>query len=60
MLELFEFIAFSDASGWIKHAGGVRRLVELRGPEAFQDPEDRYLLETNRVPIALECLIKRK
>lgn len=60
MLEFFEFIAFSDASGWLKHAGGGRRLIELRGPEAFQNPEDRYLLEGNRVAIALECLIKRK
>jgi hypothetical protein len=34
--------------------------MQLHGPWKFQNPAARYLLEGNRVTIALECLIKRK
>lgn len=44
----------------MKHAGGVGRLIELRGPWRHQSVMERFLLEGNRVTIALECLIKRK
>ncbi|KAG4422536.1 hypothetical protein IFR04_004305 [Cadophora malorum] len=59
-LELYELIAFRSHNGWMKHAGGVGRLIELRGPWRHQSVMDRFLLEGNRVTIALECLIQRK
>ncbi|KAE9373024.1 hypothetical protein N431DRAFT_503803 [Stipitochalara longipes BDJ] len=59
-LELYEFIAFNSASGWLKHAGGVGKLIELRGPWIYQNIDERRLLEGNRVTIALECLIQKK
>ncbi|PVH85150.1 hypothetical protein DL98DRAFT_651045 [Cadophora sp. DSE1049] len=59
-LELYELFAFRSHNGWMKHAGGVGRLIELRGPWRHQSVKDRFLLEGNRVTIALECLIQRK
>lgn len=53
-------MAFSSWSGWLKHAGGVGRLIELRGPERHQNPDERAYLEGNRVTIALGSLLQRK
>ncbi|KUJ11340.1 uncharacterized protein LY89DRAFT_786952 [Mollisia scopiformis] len=58
-LELYEFIA-SNTSGWIKHAGGVGRLLELRGPQLHQSPQGREIFEASRAIIALGYLVKRK
>lgn len=44
----------------MKHAGGVAKLIEMRGPWRHQGFMDRYLLEGNRVSMALECLMRRK
>ncbi|KAF4634709.1 hypothetical protein G7Y89_g3393 [Cudoniella acicularis] len=59
-LGIFEFIAFPSKSGWLHHAGGVGRLIELRGPSRHQSLFERGLLEGSRVTIALDCLIKKK
>lgn len=53
-------MAFNSVSGWLKHAGGVGRLIELRGPWRHQSPRGRAILEASRLVIILECLIKRK
>jgi hypothetical protein len=50
----------SSDSGWIKHAGGIGRLIELRGPERHQARPNRDIFEGNRANIALECWIKKK
>jgi hypothetical protein len=47
-------------SGWLKHAGGVGRLIELRGPWQHKAPPERALLDNCRVTIALECLVEKK
>ncbi|TVY71553.1 Uncharacterized protein LSUE1_G007601 [Lachnellula suecica] len=60
VLEYYELIAFESMLGWLKHAGGVGRLIELRGPERHQSPSDRDLLDGNRRIIALGCVVKRK
>ncbi|KAH7354671.1 hypothetical protein BKA65DRAFT_548761 [Rhexocercosporidium sp. MPI-PUGE-AT-0058] len=60
ILELYELIDCKSTSGWMKHAGGVGKLIEMRGPWRHQSFMDRYMLEGNRVTIALECLIRRK
>ena len=44
----------------MKHAGGVGKLIELRGACSFQDPTERSMLEGNRVTIALECMVEKK
>ncbi len=38
----------------------MRKLIELQGPQRFQNKAQRNLLEGNRVTIALECLIQKK
>lgn len=30
-------IIYSNRSGWIEHAGGTGRLIEMKGPEKHQD-----------------------
>jgi len=55
-----QFIAFSSKSGWLEHAGGIGRLIELRGPEQHQLEPDKEILDSNRVLIVLGCLVKRK
>jgi hypothetical protein len=57
---LSQFIAFNSAAGWMKHAGGVGKLIELRGPSQHQNPAERELLNGNKITIALACLIKKK
>jgi hypothetical protein len=42
------------------HAGGVGRLIELRGPWRHQSPRGRSLLEASRLFIIIDCLVKRK
>ncbi|KFY42438.1 hypothetical protein V495_04523 [Pseudogymnoascus sp. VKM F-4514 (FW-929)] len=60
ILEIYELVSFNSMSGWLKHAGGVGRLIELRGPWRHQSPMGRNILEANRVIIIINCLIKRK
>jgi hypothetical protein len=47
-------------TGWLQHAGGVARLIELRGPWRHQSLHERHLLEINRITIALNYLLKRR
>lgn len=57
---MLQFITFSSKSGWLQHAGGVGRLIELRGPWRHQSLAERQILESSRMAIALECFVKRK
>ncbi len=47
-------------TGWLQHAGGVARLIELRSPWRHQNSYERHLLEINRMTICLSCLLKRR
>lgn len=47
-------------SGWLKHAGGVGRLIELRGPWRHQSPRARCILEASKLFIIIDFLIGRK
>lgn len=47
-------------TGWLQHAGGIARLIELRSPWRHQNPYERHLLEINRLTICLSYLLKRK
>lgn len=59
-LEIFELLAFGSKTGWMKHAGGLGKLMQLLGPRRFQNPEDGYLLEVNKTVIFIDCLLSRK
>jgi hypothetical protein len=56
----FQLVAFSSKAGWLQHAGGVGRLIELRGPWRHQTLLERQFLEWNRVTVVLEHLLKSK
>ena len=36
---------YSNRSGWIEHAGGTGRLIEMRGPERHQDYPDHMWVQ---------------
>ena len=38
----------TQKKAWLHHAGGVGRLIEIRGPKRHQFPEDVMLLEAAR------------
>lgn len=44
-LTLYEMVACENEGGWIKHAGGIGVLIEMMGPEGFQEfPAHGYFL----------------
>ncbi|KAM0337475.1 hypothetical protein ACHAPQ_003046 [Fusarium lateritium] len=56
---MFENIAFTDKTGWLKHYEGITQLVKLRGPWRHQTPQDRELLRQCRFEIIVCALINR-
>lgn len=58
--KLLEHFAFDNRAGWMKHASGIGRLIELRGPHAFQNANDRVHLEDNKAAIAISSLMSHK
>jgi len=55
-----KIIAFDSAFGWIKHAGGISKLIEMRGIHRLESPPERILFWSNRITIILDCLVRRK
>ncbi|KAL8790500.1 MAG: hypothetical protein Q9195_006331 [Heterodermia aff. obscurata] len=59
-LHLYETIMYSNRSGWIEHAGGTGRLIEMRGPERHQEFPDHMYFLLCRFRIIFRSLIERK
>ncbi|KAF1989389.1 hypothetical protein K402DRAFT_452117 [Aulographum hederae CBS 113979] len=59
-LNLYETIAYTNALGWVEHAGGMSRLVELRGPHRHQEYPEHGLFLLSRQWIMLQATINRK
>ena len=59
-LNLYEYIAFTSSRGWIHHAQGMAKLLELRGPQAFKDLPDRAILYMNKPILVAKALEARK
>ncbi|PSN70319.1 hypothetical protein BS50DRAFT_310277 [Corynespora cassiicola Philippines] len=56
LLGLYELVSDAQGLGWIQHAGGVGKLIEMRGPEAHSaEPALTYLM-LSRLPIILTAL----
>lgn len=53
---LYEMLVLSTSAAWIEHALGLGRLIELRGPDSFNRPDQRTLFEVNRFIIILASL----
>jgi hypothetical protein len=60
ILFLYEMLVLSSTDGWIEHALGLGRLIELRGAESFDDTSNRILFESNRFIVILASLITSK
>lgn len=56
ILELYEMLMLSSHDGWIRHALGLAKIIEIRGPHSFCDPFSLKLFETNRFIVCLACL----
>jgi hypothetical protein len=49
-----------NKDGWIAHAMGMQKLIELRGPESFQTLPERAAFQTFRPSIIFASLILRQ
>ena len=56
LLARYESIKSIRSGGWIKHAGGAERLLELRGPRSYQSLEERHIFETARLLIVMNAI----
>jgi hypothetical protein len=59
-LSHYEYIMFTTRQGWIQHAQGVAKLIEMRGPERFQQWPERAILDVNKLILIAQCLTARK
>ncbi|KAI9712909.1 MAG: hypothetical protein M1812_006778 [Candelaria pacifica] len=60
LLGIYELSAFENGSGWIRHAGGVGKLIEMRGAEFFRESPAREYFIVSRLPIISEALALRR
>ena len=51
----YELILCTSYQGWIQHAGGISRLIELSGPGAFECYPNRAILDASRYRIIHEA-----
>ena len=59
-LYFYELMINTTELGWVQHAGGLGRLMEIRGPEVHQfQPLHDYFLFCRRVLIS-QALVRRK
>ncbi len=59
-LNFYEYIVFTGSQGWIQHAQGMARLMEMRGPQAFKTFPDRAILYMNKTILVAQALAARK
>ncbi|KAL8723592.1 MAG: hypothetical protein Q9225_000134 [Loekoesia sp. 1 TL-2023] len=59
ILTMHELIA-SHTDSWIQHAGGIGRLLEMRGPHRHQATEERRILEAARPVIVAKAIAEGK
>ena len=60
LLARYELVSSTGSEEWIKHAGGVERLFELRGPQRHQSLEERHIFEAARPIIAIKAITDYK
>ncbi|KAL9066076.1 MAG: hypothetical protein Q9161_007801 [Pseudevernia consocians] len=56
LLARYEIVASTGSAHWIKHAGGVEKLFELRGPYRHQSVHDRHIFEAARPIIVIKAI----
>lgn len=55
-----QFVAAKSTSGWLDHASGIGKLIELRGLQGYQTRLERDIFEANRVNIVIESSLRNK
>ncbi|KUJ07183.1 uncharacterized protein LY89DRAFT_767020 [Mollisia scopiformis] len=60
LLGIYELAISTDGYGWICHAGGVGRLIEMRGPEAHQRGLGKRYFMVARLSIISQALFTRR
>ncbi|KAI9706217.1 MAG: hypothetical protein M1812_008247 [Candelaria pacifica] len=60
LLGMYEMSVFENGRGWVRHAGGIGRLLEMHGADFFcQEPAKGYFT-VSRLPIIAEALLIRR
>lgn len=57
ILSLYELLDPSGETGWIRHAAGAARLIQLRGPKNYNTDFEKALFMAHTGPIMTECLL---
>ena len=64
LLGLYEIFEGGDATnksvGWVSHAQGAARLIELRGPSLHTKRQPHHLFLGARLPILFSAIVRRK
>lgn len=64
LLGLYEIFEGGDAMnrsvGWISHAAGAARLIEVRGPHDHVDRQSHHVFLGARLPILFSAILRRK
>lgn len=58
-LQRYEAIVYTTSTGWIQHAGGIARAIELSGPECFKDFPNKAILDANGFAMIQEAYHRR-
>ncbi|KAI9694256.1 MAG: hypothetical protein M1820_009114 [Bogoriella megaspora] len=59
-LSMFEYVALTTYTGYIRHTQALARIVEHRGPEAFYQYPEKAILQAQRPLIMIQGLGARK
>jgi hypothetical protein len=56
LLSLYEMIIFTNRHGWIQHAGGIEKLIEMRGVDRHRTEPERHYFIVSRMLIITKAL----
>ena len=59
-LQRYEVIVYTTRTGWILHAGGIARAIELSGPKCFERNPNKAILDANAYHIIQEAYHRRR
>ena len=59
-LSQYEALVYTDEYGWVQHAGGTGRLMQMRGPERYQDEPDHTCFLLSRFSVINQACVSRK
>ena len=56
----YEVVLCTSEEGWIKHAGGISKLIELTGPKSFEEHPNSTILDANRFRVVCQAYWYRR